>query len=128
MPINTNRFIFCIQLSAAVLVGMLSCSAHAQELTNVTQESSERVVQLTTKEFEQELAKADAEYAKTGSSQPYQELQQKLINSWDLKDNHYYQLIIQIGKRVEEAKKAHPIRNSPAGQIYHGERSMIPRF
>jgi hypothetical protein len=128
MSTNTDRFIFCIQLSAAILVAMLLCSAQAQVLINATQESSERVVQLTPKEFEQELAKADAEYAKTGSSQPYEKLQQKLINSWDLKDNHYYQLIILIGKRAEEAKKSHPIRNSPAGQIYHGERSMIPRF
>ncbi|MDI9336216.1 MAG: hypothetical protein QM520_04215 [Gammaproteobacteria bacterium] len=84
--------------------------------------------QLTPQQFEQELKKADAEYKKTGSARPYKNLQQKLTDTWDLKDNNYYELIKQVGDRVDMAKREHPTRNSKWGQIYHGERSLVPRF
>lgn len=111
-------------LVTAALAGLTSLfPVHAQSAPE-----SLRSPQLTHQQFEAELAKADAEYERTGSAQPYKNLHQKLVDTWDLKDEGYAKLIFQVMDRSEMAKREHPIRNGTLGQIYHGERNIVPRF
>jgi hypothetical protein len=64
---------------------------------------------------------------KTGSAQPYLELEIQVTTGWDFSDEEFGRLALEIRKKIQRAKREHPIRNSPVVQILFGERSLIPR-